>query len=795
MAAALEYLKPDAAISQGVRVMVLVSVFALAAAAAAGTGQPSQAGLARMGLVPRPKYVRLAGQAALGQDFHIAAPQDFAPAQWLSQVLERTFGWRASAEGATAVRYVRRPLEHGAEAYRLEVADDRVTIVYSELAGAFRATGTLIRLLTSYAAQFDGQRLALPGVRVSDWPDVPLRGVHLQMAFSVNERLARDTIEAMARLGYNMVGIEIGGRFEYRSHPECAVKPFWTREQIRGLVALAKARGMTPIPCINAINHTERSPHVFVIDHKAWNHRVMDLANPRFYDVFFDLLDELVEAFERPPYVHIGTDECHAALRELVKRRGGSADRYYAEFVNRVAEHLRRRSVRTVIWHDMLLRRGEYPGEPANAFDDVPTDRALDTLDRRVLVDYWCYNPAPYKGLELLRERGFEVWVSPWYNRQGVAKLCWAGYRSGASAVLGTTWSDASRVAQGIVLTADHAWNASREGDWDEYEPWALANRLYCGRPTWTGGASARAVALSGGQALPQGVRSALAAAGVPLGRQAVLSGVRFDFSAPVCLQAGRFEKLAGPAEILDAAQRGEKTYVMTPRGLYWPVDGVNKPRGRAQTIVYVRAPGWTSTKTNRWGREWVVSGGRVIEIRVGGEVGGDSPIPEDGYVISAHGWQPPSGYAFLIENLHEGDPVSLVVARLAGGPQALAADLPPCRAVAVVMNAMTMLPTLANAPLATLAVVGRSGKRYAVKCNSSLELPGLSQPRWLYSPGRGEGWRVWPAWSSCDRREPLTLVAYEWQAPEGEAARRLEITATPMGLLHGVAVLAASAW
>ena len=771
---------------------MLVALVAVLASHSAGV---SQGQLASMGLVPRPKHVQLRGSATIGPGFRIVSSLPSpSPADWLAQVLQDTFGWSPSNSG-TRIRYVRRQLENGPEAYRLEVSPGEVTIVYTAPPGAFRATATLIRILTSYAAVFDGQRLTVPAVRISDWPDMALRGVHLQMAFSVNERLARDTIEAMARLGYNAVGIEVGGRFEYRSHPECAVKPYWTREQIRGLVALAKSRGMTPIPCINSIDHTERSPHVFVIDHPSWQRRVMDLTNPRFYQVFFDLLDELIDAFDHPPYLHLGADECHYAMRELVKQRGGSADAYFAQFVNRTTEHLKKRGVRVVIWHDMLLRRGEYPGEPANAFDDVPTDRALSALTDQVIIDFWCYHPAPFAGLKLFRQRGFDVWVSPWHHRRGVAELCQAGYRLGASGVLGTTWTDASRAADGIVLTADHSWNASLENDLSHYDAWAVANRLYCGRSQWTSGAAARPIKLSGGQALPEETQTSLKQAGAPIGRQALLSGVRFDFSMPLALRGGRFRELSTPQEILDAAAKGQKIFVLTPAGLHWPVDGVNRGRGRAETIVYVRTDQWQSTKTNQWGREWVVSGGRVAEVRDGGKVGGNAPIPHDGYVISAHGWHAPSGYAFLTRYLHTGDRVRLVVAELPSGPQSISASIDDARAVAIVMNAIVGHPPFGEELLATVAVETSSGKRYAFECRSSLDLPAISQPRWLYAPLRGAGWRLWPAWSANSYDTPMTLMAYEWHAPAGEVVKRIEITATPIGRLYGVAVLAASAW
>ncbi len=61
-------------------------------------------------------------------------------------------------------------------------------------------------------------------------------------------------------------------------------------------------------------------------------------------------------------------------------------------------------------------------------------------------------------------------------------------------------------------------------------------------------------------------------------------------------------------------------------------VSGVNAERGSDTLIIYNRAYD-VRTNTNNYGREFVVQGGKVVKINQG-----NSPIPEDGYVISVHG-------------------------------------------------------------------------------------------------------------------------------------------------------------
>jgi exopolysaccharide biosynthesis protein len=60
---------------------------------------------------------------------------------------------------------------------------------------------------------------------------------------------------------------------------------------------------------------------------------------------------------------------------------------------------------------------------------------------------------------------------------------------------------------------------------------------------------------------------------------------------------------------------------------------GVNRPRKKHEVILYTPEYG-KSSRTNKWGKEIIVSRGKVVAHGVGG-----SEIPTDGCVISFHGW------------------------------------------------------------------------------------------------------------------------------------------------------------
>lgn len=63
------------------------------------------------------------------------------------------------------------------------------------------------------------------------------------------------------------------------------------------------------------------------------------------------------------------------------------------------------------------------------------------------------------------------------------------------------------------------------------------------------------------------------------------------------------------------------------------PVWGINRPRKENEAIIYTPEYG-ISTKTNKNGVELIIENDMVVGISEG-----SSPIPENGYVISFHGW------------------------------------------------------------------------------------------------------------------------------------------------------------
>lgn len=97
--------------------------------------------------------------------------------------------------------------------------------------------------------------------------------------------------------------------------------------------------------------------------------------------------------------------------------------------------------------------------------------------------------------------------------------------------------------------------------------------------------------------------------------------------------------------------------YVRTETGKEHEIYAFNQPRGPDQLIVYT-SKYRQRTGTNPWGAEATVKNGEVVELRHGFLAQeSDTPIPEEGFVLSGHG----TAKEWLTSNLEKGTKVELI--------------------------------------------------------------------------------------------------------------------------------------
>ncbi len=467
-------------------------------------------------LIPEPKVVRLPTGDA--EDFAVTGPlilsdqlpmsAEFSPVRQemkrFTQDMFHETGVKAIVQVGAVVgpRIVVLTEGSGAtatlppEGYQLSVTSEEIRIVGRDAAGAFYGLQTLRQLLQRRAKG----RFAFAGVSISDWPSLAFRGVHLFVgkdALPFHQRLIE---RVLSRYKLNRLVLECEYA-HWKSHPEIAVPYGMSLDDLRTDIASARDHFMEPIPLVNSLGHSEwifaNHQHQDLVEDVNSQH-AYDASNPDSYKFLFDVFTEALDIFH-PSLFHIGHDEVKVPSqdKEFGKyparpgniQKGASA--LFIEDTNRLADWLRTRGVRTILWSDMLLHESEGPTLPhvpimtaANAPSVAEAARRRIAMPGDAVIADWRYTPGDEQrnGLALFRQRGEATLGCPWFqpenirgwaqqaiahNSLGTLQTTWAGFDSNAGLLEG--WYD-YRQFLAYIYAAEYAWSGSERHPYDLFD-------------------------------------------------------------------------------------------------------------------------------------------------------------------------------------------------------------------------------------------------------------------------------------------------------------------------------------
>ena len=205
------------------------------------------------------------------------------------------------------------------EAYTLQVTASGITITAVKPTGVIRAAQTL----TQMAEGWDGTA-ALEAVSIKDWPAFKLRGyMHdVGRSFISADELVKQ-VEKFSRFKVNTFHWHLtenqAWRFEVKAYPELTSSEsmtrfpgqYYTQEDCKRLMAVAKKHGVIVIPEIDMPGHSEAFERAMGFGMQTEEGKV----------VLKKVIDEAVEVFADAPYIHIGGDEVSttaAYLNEMI---------------------------------------------------------------------------------------------------------------------------------------------------------------------------------------------------------------------------------------------------------------------------------------------------------------------------------------------------------------------------------------------------------------------------------------------------------------------------------------------
>lgn len=292
------------------------------------------------------------------------------------------------------------------EEYVLKISEEGIKIFACDYSGAFYAMVTLKQLIDS--------ENKVTCCKISDKPLYSWRGMHLdESRHFFGAETVKKLIDFMALYKLNRFHWHLtddqGWRIEIKKHPllteigskrvgsqlhhwKCLdmshtpVEGYYTQEEIKQIVAYAKARCVEIIPEIDFPAHSLAAiasyndlacreihcevPNFFgeVIPasrgEKNWN-RTLCLGKDEVIDFVFDVIDETAELFPFP-YFHVGGDEaptnewknCDKCQSRMRAEGLKNETQLQGWFTNKVNAHLKEIGKTMIGWNEILAAKG-----------------------------------------------------------------------------------------------------------------------------------------------------------------------------------------------------------------------------------------------------------------------------------------------------------------------------------------------------------------------------------------------------------------------------------------------------
>ncbi|MEA4862176.1 MAG: glycoside hydrolase family 20 zincin-like fold domain-containing protein [Victivallaceae bacterium] len=380
------------------------------------------------------------------------------------------------------------PVNGNSEGYTLSVTPQGVVIRSATARGAFYGLQTLLNLYNPVSGNF-------PCVEITDWPDMAYRGA-MFLVDDYSTVFHKNLIElVLAPTKYNEIIMEC----EYAAwdttkaiHREHAI----SKEQIKELIAVANDNYIDVSPLFQTLGHCEwlfgekADQNLDWAEDPAFPY-AYNVSAPGLYDYMDATLDEIVETFNNPKYLHIGHDEVFffkdakfPNRPENVKK--GAKQLIYDDIMH-YYDYAKRHNMRLMMWHDMFATKTECP---ENGFGGKPhyTAELRKDLPKDIIIVDWRYDGTyeKYPDVDAFRKDGFDVLGATWYANGNHEHLTSAVASSGGMGMLQTIWNgyfgNRNVLYGGFYQVAPYAkqgswcWNTRQEGN--DYNWYEVTSRL-----------------------------------------------------------------------------------------------------------------------------------------------------------------------------------------------------------------------------------------------------------------------------------------------------------------------------
>lgn len=439
-------------------------------------------------IIPQPQKIELLnGKGVRYGELKFLVARDSAPVPILGNIVNALPRLEKKGKGVR-LAISRKQVPESGEGYVLEITDKGVVITSRDTAGLFYGCQTLEQLLEDSR---DFNRV-IPPMKITDYPELAYRAVH----FDTKHHLDRmeyyyKAIDRLSRYKVNAVIWEIEDKLRFTRRPEIGAPNAISKQEMQALCKYAKERNVEISPLVQGLGHAG-----FVLKHH-WELRENPAsdwefcpADPRTYELQFDLYLDALDAMPYGKYLHVGGDEITAiGIDERCKATGKTAFELQMMWLQKVCQFATEHGRTPIFWDDMPLK---YAGVWSVILSDLSgeelekkwnaekLDKAIALFPKECVYMRWNYGdatkPAHMKLLNWYRDKGLKVMAATAASSgnstilpredskigfiRGFSKLVEENKLEG---ILATAWDDASphleTVWRGFIAQGEYGWN------------------------------------------------------------------------------------------------------------------------------------------------------------------------------------------------------------------------------------------------------------------------------------------------------------------------------------------------
>lgn len=322
--------------------------------------------------------------------FLLSLPTAVPAQQLLPQTKQVTMGKGYFTMGKGTILYNKVSTSHGDEYYALHITPDTLLVAYGDSAGLYYAHQTIEQLT---------QKGRLPVCDIHDWPNYPWRGCMIDVSrhfYPIS--FLKKQVDVLSHYKINRLHLHLtdaaGWRMPIDRYPLLTQRAAWrtesdwtkwwvnndrryvdegtsgayggyyTKAELRDLVAYARKRGVTVVPEIEMPGHSEELTAVYPelkCEGNSGAQGDVCPSNEATYAFLHNVLDEVLEVFPSH-WIHIGGDEagkdhwlkcprCQQKAKLLGLRSVRDLQGY---LIQRMADYLRLQGREVIGWDEVL---------------------------------------------------------------------------------------------------------------------------------------------------------------------------------------------------------------------------------------------------------------------------------------------------------------------------------------------------------------------------------------------------------------------------------------------------------